>query len=107
MYSLCLFLHYCHPFHCKFHSLNEEQALFHFQAGELKESDQEWYLLVPPEARDVLGKVEVQRQSVIFEIIKSERDYVADLEAVEQVSVSHPSRLILPRLKQSVEGFYW
>lgn len=75
-------------FHSKFRSLNDEQALSHFQAGELKESDQEWYLLVPSEARDVLGKAEVQRQSVIFEIIKSERDYVADLEAVEQVGVA-------------------
>jgi RHO1 GDP-GTP exchange protein 1/2 len=70
------------------HSLDAEEALSRFQAGKLKESDQEWHLLVTPEACDALGKVEVQRQSVIFEIIKSERDYVADLEAVEQVGVS-------------------
>ncbi|KAF8806960.1 hypothetical protein BYT27DRAFT_7101268 [Phlegmacium glaucopus] len=68
-------------------TLNAEEALSHFQAGELKESDQEWHLLVPPEARDALGKNEVQRQSVIFEIIKSEREYVADLEAVERVFI--------------------
>ena len=78
-------------FHCKFHSLDAEEALSRFQAGQLKESDQEWHLLVTPEACDALGKVEVQRQSVIFEIIKSERDYVADLEAMEQVGVAHPS----------------
>ena len=52
----------------------------------LAEKDQEWHRLVPPEARDALGKQEVQRQSVIFEVIKSEREYVADLEAVESVS---------------------
>ena len=88
MYNSYLFFRYRHLFHCKLHSLNAEQALSHFQAGELKESDQEWHLLVPPEARDALGKNEVQRQSVIFEIIKSEREYVADLEAVERVSIS-------------------
>ena len=85
MYHFCLFLRYRHLFHSKFHSLDAEEALSRFQAGELKENLQEWHLLVTPEACDALGKVEVQRQSVLFEIIKSERDYVADLEAVEQV----------------------
>ena len=69
--------------------MNAEEALSLFQAGELKESYQEWHLLVTPEACEALGKVEVQRQSVIFEIIKSEREYVADLEAVEQVCVAY------------------
>ena len=98
MYHFCLFLRFRHLIHCKFHSLDAEEALFRFQAGELKESYQEWHLLVTPEACDALGKVEVQRQSVIFEIIKSERDYVADLETVEQVRVAHPSCPIPSRL---------
>lgn len=72
-------------FQCKFARLASEEGLRHFQAGELAEKDEEWHRLVPPEARDALGKKEVQRQSVIFEVIKSERDYVADLEAVETV----------------------
>jgi len=72
-------------FQCKSYRISSEEALHHFQAGELPESDQEWHRLVPPEAQNALGKKEVQRQSVIFEVIKSERDYVADLEAVEQV----------------------
>jgi RHO1 GDP-GTP exchange protein 1/2 len=88
VYLFCFFLRYRHLFHCKFRSLDAEEALSRFQAGELKESLQEWHLLVTPEACEALGKVEVQRQSVIFEIIKSERDYVADLEAVEQVCVA-------------------
>uniref|UniRef100_A0A8H7Y279 Rho1 guanine nucleotide exchange factor 1 n=1 Tax=Psilocybe cubensis TaxID=181762 RepID=A0A8H7Y279_PSICU len=67
--------------------LASEEGLRRFQAGELSEKDQEWHRLVPEEARDALGKQEVQRQSVIFEVIKSERDYVADLEAVEAVYV--------------------
>lgn len=54
----------------------------------MAENDQEWHRLVPPEALEALGKAEVQRQSVMFEIIKSERDYVADLEAVQQVGPS-------------------
>jgi hypothetical protein len=70
--------------------------LRHFQAGELPENDQEWHRLVPPEARDALGKKEVQRQSVIFEVIKSEREYVADLEAVEHVRLL-PWKLNRPR----------
>ena len=98
MYRFCLFLRFRHLIHCKFHSLDAEEALSRFQAGELKESYQEWHLLVTPEACDALGKVEVQRQSVIFEIIKSERDYVADLETVEQVRVAHPSCPIPSRL---------
>lgn len=50
----------------------------------MPENDQEWHRLVPPEAREALGKQEVQRQSVLFEVFKAEREYVADLEAVEE-----------------------
>lgn len=41
--------------------------------------------MVPKEARDVLGKNEVKRQSVLFEVFKSEKDYVNDLELVQHV----------------------
>ncbi|KAG7089591.1 hypothetical protein E1B28_011258 [Marasmius oreades] len=58
-----------------------------FQSGELAEADQDWHRLVPPEAVDALGKSEVQRQSVIFETLKSEKEYVADLEAVHNVFI--------------------
>jgi len=51
----------------------------------LAEADQQWHRLVPDEARDALGKKEVQRQSVLFEVFTAEREYVADLEAVEEV----------------------
>ncbi|KAG6813393.1 hypothetical protein H0H92_011370 [Tricholoma furcatifolium] len=68
-------------------SLDSEESLRRFQNGELAENDQEWHRLVPPEARDALGKQEVQRQSVIFEVFKGERDYVADLEAIEDVFI--------------------
>ncbi|KAL0580975.1 hypothetical protein V5O48_001067 [Marasmius crinis-equi] len=59
-----------------------------FQSGELPEKEQEWHRLVPPEAIEALGKSEVQRQSVIFEIFKSEREYVADLQAVQDVFIT-------------------
>ncbi|KAG5645930.1 hypothetical protein DXG03_004719 [Asterophora parasitica] len=68
-------------------SLDSEEALRRFQAAELPEIDQAWHRLVPPEARDALGPQEVQRQSVIFEIFKAEREYVDDLEAVEEAPV--------------------
>ncbi len=66
-------------------SLESEEGIRQFQAGKLSENEQEWHRLVPAEARDALGKQEVQRQSVMFEVCKSERDYVADLEAVQDV----------------------
>ena len=40
---------------------------------------------MPLSAREALDKSEVQRQSILFEIIKSEREYVADLELVKEV----------------------
>jgi RHO1 GDP-GTP exchange protein 1/2 len=51
----------------------------------LPDRDEEWYKLVPPEAREALGDREVQRQSVLFEVFKAERDYVSDMELVEEV----------------------
>lgn len=42
---------------------------------------------MPKSALDIVDKQEVQRQSVIFEIIRSERDYVRDLELVRDVFI--------------------
>lgn len=56
-----------------------------FQNGNLPDRDEEWYKLVPAEAREALGDREVQRQSVLFEVFKSERDYVHDMELIEEV----------------------
>jgi hypothetical protein len=67
------------------HSLQSEEGLRRFQAGRLAEKDEEWHKLVPPEAQEALGKREVERQSVLFEVFKSERDYVEDLKLVTQV----------------------
>lgn len=60
--------------------------LHRFQEGKLRDEDQEWHRLIPKEAQEALGKKEVRRQSVIFEIIKGEHDYVGDLELIQQVS---------------------
>ncbi|KIY71515.1 Dbl domain-containing protein [Cylindrobasidium torrendii FP15055 ss-10] len=69
-------------------SLQSEEGVLNFQAGKLPESEQEWYKLVPTEAREALGKKEVQRQSNLFELFKAELDYVADLQAVFDVVVT-------------------
>ncbi|THH33188.1 hypothetical protein EUX98_g965 [Antrodiella citrinella] len=69
--------------------LDEESRLRHFQEGRLAEADEEWYKLVPEEAQEVLGREEVLRQSVIFEIIKSEREYVRDLQSVQLVFIQN------------------
>jgi RHO1 GDP-GTP exchange protein 1/2 len=37
------------------------------------------------EAQEVLDKQEVQRQSVLFEVFKSEKDYVFDLDLIHEV----------------------
>ena len=68
-----------------FRRLSSEAGIAQFQAGKLSEKDEEWHRLVPPEAIKALGDKEVQRQSVIFELVKAERDYVADLEAIQDV----------------------
>jgi hypothetical protein len=56
-----------------------------FQSGQIPESEQEWGRFVPPQALEVLGKKEVERQSVLFEIFKSELDYVNDLQIIKDV----------------------
>ena len=65
--------------------MESEEGLRLFQTGHLPEQDEEWYRFVPREALEAVGKHEVERQSAIFEIIKSEKDYVADLELVKEV----------------------
>ena len=54
------------------------------------ETDQEWHRLVDPEARSALPEKEVKRQSVLFELIKSEKDYVADLGILKDVRTRGP-----------------
>ncbi|KZT57930.1 hypothetical protein CALCODRAFT_495589 [Calocera cornea HHB12733] len=66
----------------------EEDGIQRFQSGALANDEAEWHRLVPKEAIDALPKKEVQRQSIIFEIIKSEREYVADLTAVQDVFIA-------------------
>ncbi|KAI9512110.1 hypothetical protein F5148DRAFT_1166295 [Russula earlei] len=57
-------------------------------AGNVPASEQEWDRFVPPQALEALGKKEVERQSVLFEIFKSELDYVNDLQAIEDVYIA-------------------
>jgi RHO1 GDP-GTP exchange protein 1/2 len=52
---------------------------------QLPDADQAWHRLVPKEAQDVLGKNEVKRQSILFEVFKSEKEYVTDLGLVREV----------------------
>ncbi|KAG8831244.1 hypothetical protein FRC17_003440 [Serendipita sp. 399] len=63
----------------------DQDAIKKFQQGKLAENDEEWHRLVDPEARAALPDKEVKRQSVLFEVIKSEKDYVADLELLHDV----------------------
>ncbi|KAG8951299.1 hypothetical protein FRC04_006538 [Tulasnella sp. 424] len=82
----------------------QQEGIERFQEGELPEEDEEWHKLCPESAREALDKKEVQRQSVIFEVIKSERDYVLDMQMVEQVFV-HPLLSADPPIVDELESF--
>jgi RHO1 GDP-GTP exchange protein 1/2 len=66
-------------------SLDPEARLALFQAGKIPETEQEWDRFVPSQALQALDKQEIERQSVLFEIFKSELDYVNDLKVIEDV----------------------
>ena len=85
-------------------SLQSEDGLRRFQAGDLSPNDEQWYLLAPPEARQVLSKQEITRQSIIFELIQNERDYVRDLELLSEAFID-PLRNIKPMASAKVESF--
>ncbi len=67
------------------HSIDSADGLELFQSGKTPESEQEWDRFVPPQAMEALWKKEVERQSVLFEVFKSELDYVNDLQTIEDV----------------------
>ncbi|KAI6155677.1 hypothetical protein BKA82DRAFT_991323 [Pisolithus tinctorius] len=94
-------------------TLQSEEGLKRFQNGSLDEKDEAWHSLVPPEARDALGKREVERQCVLFEVFKSERDYVYDLHVIRDVFVE-PLRSASPpvispneRLQTFLSTVFW
>lgn len=75
-----------------------------FQKGELPDKDQEWHRLVPEEALSSLDETEIKRQGLIFELLKAEREYVVDLETMEEVfikGIMESSPPILPEANMS------
>ncbi|KAI0264429.1 hypothetical protein BC834DRAFT_826441 [Gloeopeniophorella convolvens] len=75
-----------------------------FQNGSVPESEQEWAQFVPPQALEVLDKHEVERQSVLFEVFKSELDYVNDLQTMQDVYVApmlDPQQDIIEKSRRS------
>ncbi|KAH8994939.1 hypothetical protein EDB92DRAFT_1814889 [Lactarius akahatsu] len=69
-------------------TLDSPAGLESFQAGNVPESQQEWARFVPPQALEALGKKEVERQSALFEVFKSELDYVNDLRIIQDVYIT-------------------
>jgi hypothetical protein len=61
----------------------DKLALFHASAS--SEVD-EWVYVVPEEARNILGKHEIQRQSNIYELVKSERNFITGMQIFLYVS---------------------
>lgn len=70
------------------------EQLKKWQGGQLPAST-EWWEVVPPSIRDALDKKEVERQGLIWEIFRSEQEYVLNLQA--GLNVSHPSTVCLSR----------
>ncbi|KAF8301399.1 hypothetical protein DL93DRAFT_2160894 [Clavulina sp. PMI_390] len=65
-----------------------------FQVNMLRASfagEEEWHSLVANDIRESLSEGEVRRQEAIFELIKSEMEYVRDLEAFQTLFI-HPLR---------------
>ena len=90
-------------------SLGSSEGIRRFQAGELPEADQQWHRLVPFEAREALGKKEVERQSVIFEVFTSEKGYVSDLESIKEVFTKPIAGRIIPThliFESCTQGFH-
>ncbi|KAI5122312.1 hypothetical protein M0805_002388 [Coniferiporia weirii] len=91
-------------------TLESDEGLRKFQLGELSPANEEWHKLVPETAREALGEREVQRQSILFEIFKSERDYVSDLEAVIDVFIE-PLRtanaISEAKIDEFVQDVFW
>ena len=70
----------------QFRYSQDQDSIRTFQENQFGEGDEQWDRLVPEEARASLSEREVNRQGAIFEIIKSEKEYVADLETLQVVS---------------------
>ncbi|KAF7799770.1 hypothetical protein EIP86_011012 [Pleurotus ostreatoroseus] len=86
--------------------LLSEEGLQRFQAGELSPADEEWYRLVPKEAVQVFDKTEVLRQCGLFEIIRSEKEYVEDMKTA--LEVFRDALLnTAPITRQRLEGFVY
>ncbi|KAF7327861.1 hypothetical protein MKEN_00366000 [Mycena kentingensis (nom. inval.)] len=83
-------------------SLQSGEGLRRFQSGQLSDRDEEWHKLVPPETLNALGKRGVQRQSVIFEVFKAEREYVSDLQAIGEVFIDALRTASPPIIRESL-----
>ncbi|TFK28142.1 hypothetical protein FA15DRAFT_665628 [Coprinopsis marcescibilis] len=68
-------------------SQDMEESIARFQRGELADAEEEWHRLVPEEAMKALENKEIQRQGMIFELFKAEREYVSDLQLMEDIFI--------------------
>ena len=77
--------------------LQSVAQLYTFQAAMNKgpTSKMEWYNLVAEEVRKAMPKKETKRQSILFELIKGEMDYVKDLENIEVVRTNPLSSIYI------------
>ncbi|KAJ3523924.1 hypothetical protein NM688_g8645 [Phlebia brevispora] len=91
-------------------TLQSAEGLRRFQAGELDPADEEWYRLVPQEVPKAWPKQDVLRQCAIFEIIKSEKEYVEDMKVAREVfkdALVNVAPIHQTRLKGFVEEVFY
>ncbi|GJJ08649.1 hypothetical protein Clacol_002868 [Clathrus columnatus] len=77
-----------------------DKLLEQYQKGQGDDNSWEWHRLVPKEALESLPKAEVIRQSAIFELINGERNYVRDLELVQEIFIGGLESTMPPVIKE-------
>ncbi|KAG8980920.1 hypothetical protein FRB94_010320 [Tulasnella sp. JGI-2019a] len=70
-------------------NISDLARLWTFQYGRrnIPGAPSEWHELVRPDVLGALPKAEIRKQSIIFEVIVSEMEFVADLEMIDELYV--------------------
>ncbi|KAG8878034.1 hypothetical protein FRB97_002821 [Tulasnella sp. 331] len=95
-------------------NLSDMALMRTFQSGMAKipNAPKEWHQLVPKEVMDKLPKKEQKKQSIIFELIYGEMEYVRDLETIDRLYVqplreANPPVFVGEKLDWFIREAFW
>ncbi|KAG9014371.1 hypothetical protein FRB94_012777 [Tulasnella sp. JGI-2019a] len=95
-------------------NLSDMALMRTFQSGMAKipNAPKEWHQLVPKEVMEKLPKKEQKKQSIIFELIYGEMEYVRDLETIDRLYVqplreANPPVFVGEKLDNFIRDAYW